>query len=77
MNPQMYILLSLFDQRRPNLMHVLFYSRFKRIDNKLLNLLLMLPNAIKIFDELLKNGIIKLTHIVPPMDELKRHAYCK
>jgi hypothetical protein len=31
----------------------------------------------KIFDELLKNGNIKLTHIIPRMDELKRHAYCK
>jgi hypothetical protein len=24
-----------------------------------------------------KNGNIKLTHIFPPMDELKRRAYCK
>jgi hypothetical protein len=31
----------------------------------------------KIFDELLKNGHIKLTHNIPPIDELKRHAYCK
>jgi hypothetical protein len=31
----------------------------------------------KIFDELLKNGNIKLTHTIPPPDELKRHAYCK
>jgi uncharacterized protein YozE (UPF0346 family) len=31
----------------------------------------------KIFDELLKNGNIKLTHIIPPPDELKRRAYCK
>jgi hypothetical protein len=31
----------------------------------------------KIFDELLKNGNIKLTHTIPPDDELKRRAYCK
>jgi hypothetical protein len=30
----------------------------------------------KIFDELLKNGNIKLAHTTPP-DELKRRAYCK
>jgi hypothetical protein len=31
----------------------------------------------KIFDELLKNDNIKLTHTIPPIDELKRRAYCK
>jgi hypothetical protein len=31
----------------------------------------------KIFDKLLKNGNIKLTHTIPPPDELKRRAYCK
>jgi hypothetical protein len=31
----------------------------------------------KIFDKLLKNGNIKINHIVPPADELKRCAYCK
>jgi hypothetical protein len=31
----------------------------------------------KVFDELLKSGNIKMTHIVPPADELKRKAYCK
>jgi hypothetical protein len=31
----------------------------------------------KIFDELLKNGNIKFDYIIPPTDELKRHAYCK
>jgi hypothetical protein len=31
----------------------------------------------KIFDELLKNGNIKLTHTIPPIDELKICAYCK
>jgi hypothetical protein len=31
----------------------------------------------RIIDELLKSGNIKLTHTIPPLDELKRHAYCK
>jgi hypothetical protein len=31
----------------------------------------------KIFDELLKNGNIKINHIVPSTDELKRRANCK
>jgi hypothetical protein len=31
----------------------------------------------KIFDELLKNGNIKINHIVRSTDELKRRAYCK
>jgi hypothetical protein len=31
----------------------------------------------KIFDELLKNGNIKINYTVPPADELKRRAYCK
>ena len=31
----------------------------------------------RIFDELLKLGYIKLSHAIPPLDELKCHAYCK
>jgi hypothetical protein len=31
----------------------------------------------KIFDELLKNGNIKINHTVPSTHELKRRAYCK
>jgi hypothetical protein len=31
----------------------------------------------RIFDELLKYGNIKLTHTIPPLDELKRHACYK
>jgi hypothetical protein len=30
----------------------------------------------KIFDELLKNNNIKINHIIPSTDELKRCAYC-
>ena len=31
----------------------------------------------RIFDELLRSGNIKLSHVIPPLEELKRHAYCK
>jgi hypothetical protein len=31
----------------------------------------------KIFDELFKNGNIKLSHTIPPIEELKRCVYCK
>jgi hypothetical protein len=31
----------------------------------------------KIFDELFKNGNIKLSHIIPPLEELKKCVYCK
>ena len=30
-----------------------------------------------IFNELNKLGYIKLSHAIPPLEELKRHAYCK
>jgi hypothetical protein len=31
----------------------------------------------KIFDELFKSGKIKMSHTIPPIDQLKRRAYCK
>jgi hypothetical protein len=31
----------------------------------------------KIFDELHKGGYIKLSHTLPPLEELKQQAYCK
>jgi hypothetical protein len=31
----------------------------------------------KIFDELFKAGKIKMSHTIPPIDQLKRRAYCK
>ena len=30
-----------------------------------------------IFDELLRSGNIKLSHVIPPLEELKWHAYYK
>jgi hypothetical protein len=31
----------------------------------------------KIFDELHKGAYIKISHTLPPLEELKRRAYCK
>jgi len=31
----------------------------------------------RIFDELCKNGYMKMSHTIPPLEELKRRAYCK
>ena len=31
----------------------------------------------RIFDELLRDGNIKLSHAIPPLEELKRRVYCK
>jgi hypothetical protein len=31
----------------------------------------------RIFDELLRLGHIKISHVIPPLKELKRRAYCK
>ena len=31
----------------------------------------------RLFDELYKNGYIKMSHVIPPLEELKRRAYCK
>jgi hypothetical protein len=38
---------------------------------------LMFLNVIKIFNELLKNVNIKLSHTIPSIEELKRCTYCK
>jgi hypothetical protein len=75
-NPQIYVSLNLFGQQRSNLHLVLLYSWFRRIGKKL-KLLLILPSVIKIFDELVKSGNIKVTRTLPPLDKLKRRAYYK
>jgi hypothetical protein len=77
MNPQMYIPSNLFNQHRLNLLHVLLCSRFKRISKKKLNSLLMSPNVVKYLTKANKKCNIKLTHIIPPMDELKGRANSK
>ena len=34
-------------------------------------------NCDRIFDELLHLGHLKITHVIPPLEGLKRRAYCK
>jgi hypothetical protein len=54
--------LSLFGPLRPNLLLVVPYSRFRRINREKLSSHLMLLSVIKIFDELIKNDNFKLSH---------------
>jgi hypothetical protein len=60
---------NLFGQHRLNRLHVLLYSRFTRISNKKLKFTFNVAKCDKIFYELLINGNIKLTHIIPPPDK--------
>jgi len=63
---------NLFGHQRPNhvLAHCLIY--LKRIGKKN-----DVSKCDHIFDELFKNRNIKLSHTIPPLEELKRRAYCK
>jgi hypothetical protein len=74
MSQKNYMSLILFGPLKLNLLFALTYTRHKR---KKLNSDLMLLNVIKIFDELLKTDNIKFSHTTPPIEELKRHMYCK
>jgi hypothetical protein len=67
-----YMSLSLFVLIRPNFLLALPCSRFKRIGKEKLSSHLMLLSVIRY---LCQN--IKLSHTIPPIEELKRLAYCK
>jgi hypothetical protein len=62
---------------RPNFLLDLPYDWFRRIDKEKLSSYSTLPNATKIFDELLKRGNIKLSHTIPSIEEFKRRVYGK
>jgi hypothetical protein len=62
------MLLNLFGPLKKNFILVHLLSRLVKVGKKKLNLLLMFPS---------KSGNIKLTHTIPPLEELKRRAYCK
>jgi hypothetical protein len=66
--------LSLFGLLRPNLLLALPCIRHKR---RKLSSHLILLSVIKIFDELLKHGNIKSSHIIPSIEKLKWRVYCK
>ena len=77
MRRKKFILLSLYGHLR--LCHVFVHrlSRLKRISEKKLIFTFDVSKCDHIFDELLRSGNIKLSHVIPPLEELKRHAYCK
>jgi hypothetical protein len=77
MNPHMYILLNLFGKRSPNLRHALVLQLVQTNRYEEANFTFNVAKCDKIFDELVKSGNIKVTHNIPHLDELKRHAYCK
>jgi hypothetical protein len=62
------MLLNLFGPLKKNFILVHLLSRLVKVGKKKLNLLLMFPS---------KSENIKLTHTIPPLEELKRRAYCK
>jgi hypothetical protein len=70
-NQQRYTRLKWFGQNRPNLQPV----QKKRQEE--VKFIFNVGKCDKIFDELLKNGNIRINHTVPSVDELKRRAYCK
>jgi hypothetical protein len=75
-NQQKYTRLKWFGQNKPNLRLVPPYIQFKRNGKRRLSLRLMLANVTKYLMNY-SNGNIKIKHIVPSTDELKRRAYCK
>ena len=71
-----YMPLSLFGQPRPDHVLVHLSSQLKRIDKKRWSSFDM-SKCDHIFDELLRLGHLKITHVIPPLEKLKWHAYCK
>src|SRR6185437_15027592 len=74
MKVKMFIPLNLCGPLMINLAFAVLLSRFIKIGKK--DLLLMYP-SVRIFDELYKNVYIKMSHVIPPLEELKQRAYCK
>jgi hypothetical protein len=71
------MLLKWFGQNRPNFRLVPPYSPVQKKRQEEVKFTFNVGKCDKIFDELLKNGNIKINHTVPSADELKRRAYCK
>jgi hypothetical protein len=73
----MYIPLSLFGQKKAKSSACSSLHPVQKNRQEEFKFNFNVAKCDRIFDELLKNGNIKLTHTIPPMDELNRHAYCK
>jgi hypothetical protein len=69
----------LFDPLRLNHILVLLCSSLAKIGKKKKkwSLLFNVAKCDKIFDELLKSDNVKLSHTIPPIDVIKKRAYCK
>jgi hypothetical protein len=74
MNQKGHVSLSLFGLLRLNLLLTLTCTRHKKGKVKFI---FNVAKYDKIFNELLKNGNIKLSHTISPVEELKGCAYCK
>ena len=66
-----HLSLRLFGPLRPNLMFALTRTREK------VKFTFNITKCDKIFDELLKHSNIKLSHIIPSVEELKGRVHCK
>jgi hypothetical protein len=75
MNQQRYTLLSLPKQAKSSACSSLQPVQKKQQEE--IKFTFNVGKCDKIFDELLKNGNIKINHTIPSVDELKRRAYCK
>jgi len=71
----MYMLLSLLGHLKPNRFLVLLLSRFTK-NQQDERFTFDVSKYERIFDELYRLGYIKMSHTLPPLEELKRRAYC-
>src|SRR5688572_21856038 len=70
-----FILVNLCGLPRPSLIPVHHLSWLRRQEE--VKFTFYISKCDRIFDELLKHGHLKITHTMPPLEELKRKAYCK
>ena len=77
MKVRMFMLLNLIGLLMINLVLAVLSSRFRKISKIIFKFTFDVSKCDHIFDELNKLGHIKLSHVIPPLEELKRRAYCK
>jgi len=72
-----FMLLNLLGLLMINLVLGVLSSRFKKNPQDNIKFTFDVSKCDRIFDELNRLGCIKLSHTISPIEELKRHAYCK
>jgi hypothetical protein len=77
MSPTIFMLLNFAGLPRLNLMLVTLSSRFTKIGKKKIKFTFDVAKCDKIFDELHKEGFLKMSHTIPPLDKLKWKAHCR